>query len=162
MRGRPPKAPATGRWSDAPSRPIDWTKPVLWLFAACLIVLIVLPMSWLAVYSFTDKAGIDAAEFRHAVHRSGFPRSAADHRDHRHHLGRDLLRGRGADGLAGVAHRHARAQHHPRAGDGLVRDAAVPRRGRLGIAGGAEQRPAQPALSLLTGAPTSTCSTSIR
>jgi hypothetical protein len=24
---------------------IDWTKPVLWLFAACLIVLIVLPMS---------------------------------------------------------------------------------------------------------------------
>src|SRR3984893_479437 len=35
---------------------IDWTKPVLWLFAACLIVLIVLPMSWLAVFSFTDKA----------------------------------------------------------------------------------------------------------
>src|SRR5580693_3740203 len=35
---------------------IDWTKPVLWLFAACLIVLILLPMSWLAVYSFTDKA----------------------------------------------------------------------------------------------------------
>src|SRR5437868_13364246 len=35
---------------------IDWTKPVLWLFAACLVVLIVLPMSWLAVFSFTDKA----------------------------------------------------------------------------------------------------------
>src|SRR5438105_5484264 len=35
---------------------IDWTRPVLWLFAACLVVLIVLPMSWLAVCSFTDKA----------------------------------------------------------------------------------------------------------
>jgi iron(III) transport system permease protein len=34
----------------------DWTKPVLWLFAACLIVLIVVPLSWLAVYAVTDKA----------------------------------------------------------------------------------------------------------
>src|SRR5258708_1680773 len=35
---------------------VDWTKPVLALFAACLVTLIVLPMSWLAVYAFTDKA----------------------------------------------------------------------------------------------------------
>src|ERR1019366_1669248 len=35
---------------------IDWTKPVLWLFAACMVVLIVMPLSWLAVYSVTDKA----------------------------------------------------------------------------------------------------------
>src|SRR5512144_3415177 len=35
---------------------IDWTKPVLWLFAAFMIVLIVLPLSWLAVFAFTDKA----------------------------------------------------------------------------------------------------------
>src|ERR1700688_516761 len=34
----------------------DWTRPVLGLFAACLILLIALPMSWLAVYAFTDKA----------------------------------------------------------------------------------------------------------
>src|ERR1700731_504918 len=34
----------------------DWTKPVLALFAAGLIVLIALPLSWLAVYAFTDKA----------------------------------------------------------------------------------------------------------
>src|SRR6201995_1277076 len=34
----------------------DWTKPVLWLFAAFLIVLIVVPLSWLAIYSVTDKA----------------------------------------------------------------------------------------------------------
>src|ERR1700693_4610149 len=35
---------------------LDWTRPVLWLFAACLIVLIVMPLSWLAVYAVTDKA----------------------------------------------------------------------------------------------------------
>src|SRR5580698_4356992 len=35
---------------------IDWTKPVLWLFAALLIALILLPLSWLLVYSVTDKA----------------------------------------------------------------------------------------------------------
>src|SRR5882724_2826436 len=35
---------------------LDLTKPVIWLFAVCLIALIVLPMSWLAVFSFTDKA----------------------------------------------------------------------------------------------------------
>jgi iron(III) transport system permease protein len=37
-------------------RGIDWTHPVLWLFAIVLIALIVLPLSWLAIYSFTDKA----------------------------------------------------------------------------------------------------------
>src|SRR5437762_2138610 len=37
-------------------RKIDWTKPVLGLAAACLIVLIAMPLSWLAVYSVTDKA----------------------------------------------------------------------------------------------------------
>src|SRR5262249_43132481 len=36
---------------------IDFTKPVLWLFALALVVLIALPLSWLAVYSLTDKAG---------------------------------------------------------------------------------------------------------
>src|SRR5450432_2502182 len=41
---------------DATKGKIDWTKPVLALFAVCLILLIVLPLSWLAVYSVTDKA----------------------------------------------------------------------------------------------------------
>ena len=41
---------------DRPKAKIDWTKPVLWLFAVVMIVLIVLPMSWLAVFAFTDKA----------------------------------------------------------------------------------------------------------
>ncbi len=39
-----------------PKTKIDWTKPVLWLFAAVMMVLIVLPMSWLALFAFTDKA----------------------------------------------------------------------------------------------------------
>src|ERR1700726_1747231 len=39
-----------------PKARIDWTKPVLWLFAVVMIALIALPMSWLAVYAFTSKA----------------------------------------------------------------------------------------------------------
>src|SRR5580692_462524 len=39
-----------------PKSRIDFTKPVLWLFAIVLVALIALPLSWLAVYSFTDKA----------------------------------------------------------------------------------------------------------
>src|SRR4051794_14139783 len=42
--------------AEVPKPRIDLTKPVLWLFAACLVLLIVLPMSWLAVFAFTDKA----------------------------------------------------------------------------------------------------------
>src|SRR3954467_3850247 len=38
-----------------PRARIDWTKPVLLLFAAVMIALIVLPLSWLALYAFTDK-----------------------------------------------------------------------------------------------------------
>ena len=34
---------------------IDWTKPVLYLFAALLIALIAMPLSWLAIYSVTDR-----------------------------------------------------------------------------------------------------------
>jgi iron(III) transport system permease protein len=41
--------------TDTPRVKIDWTKPVLWLFAAFLVLLIVLPLSWLAVYSLTDR-----------------------------------------------------------------------------------------------------------
>src|ERR1700683_431415 len=41
---------------DTPRAKIDWTKPVLWLFAGVMIALIMLPMSWLAIYSVTDKA----------------------------------------------------------------------------------------------------------
>src|ERR1700716_3220522 len=40
---------------DGAKAKIDWTKPVLWLVAAGLIILIVMPLSWLAVYSLTDR-----------------------------------------------------------------------------------------------------------
>src|SRR5262245_38648521 len=39
----------------APKSRIDWTRPVLWLFAVILVALILLPMSWLAVFAFTTK-----------------------------------------------------------------------------------------------------------
>ena len=42
--------------AESPKAKIDWTKPVLWLFALVLVALIILPLSWLAIYSFTDKA----------------------------------------------------------------------------------------------------------
>src|SRR4051795_4797417 len=47
---------ATTTTTATPRAKIAWTKPVLWLFAAFLVLLIVLPLSWLAVYSVTDKA----------------------------------------------------------------------------------------------------------
>src|ERR1700716_1082669 len=40
----------------APKARIDWTKPVLSLVAFCMVVLIALPMSWLAIYAFTNKS----------------------------------------------------------------------------------------------------------
>jgi iron(III) transport system permease protein len=40
----------------APKRKLDLTTPVLWLVALVLVGLIALPLSWLAVYAFTDKA----------------------------------------------------------------------------------------------------------
>jgi iron(III) transport system permease protein len=46
--------------TDAAPRPVhgfDFTKLVLYVFAAVLVVLIVLPMSWLVYYGFTDKTG---------------------------------------------------------------------------------------------------------
>jgi iron(III) transport system permease protein len=39
---------------ETPKAKFDWTAPVLWLFAACLVVLIVLPLTWLTVFAFTD------------------------------------------------------------------------------------------------------------
>ena len=39
-----------------PGSRIDLTRPVLWLFAIGLVVLIAMPLGWLAIYSFTDKA----------------------------------------------------------------------------------------------------------
>src|ERR1700759_2219625 len=41
--------------TTSPKPRIDWTAPGLGLFVLVLVALILLPLSWLAVYSFTDK-----------------------------------------------------------------------------------------------------------
>jgi iron(III) transport system permease protein len=51
--------PAAAPTSAAPARKfgLDMSTPVLIAFAVILVVLIVVPMAWLVVYAFTDKAG---------------------------------------------------------------------------------------------------------
>ena len=93
----------------------DFTKLVLYGFALALCLLIVLPMSWLVYYGFTDKDG--AFTLQNFVTLVNDPTLldplvttfilATQHQP-------DLLRGRGADGLAGGAHRHAAAPHRAR------------------------------------------------
>lgn len=52
---------------------VDLTSPVLYIFVAVLCVLIVLPMSWLFVYSFTDKSGaLTLANFTRLFAESSF------------------------------------------------------------------------------------------
>jgi iron(III) transport system permease protein len=52
---------------------LDPTKPVLYGFAAVLCVLIVLPMSWLFIYSLTDqKGGLTLANFYRLFSESSF------------------------------------------------------------------------------------------
>ena len=61
--------------SSAPARRwrIDVTMPVLLLFAAILCVLIILPLSWLTYYAFTDKHGtFTVANFVHLVVDAAF------------------------------------------------------------------------------------------
>ena len=86
---------------------------------------------------------VHARQFPQPGGRCGLSRSAVDHLRARHPVGGHLLRGGRADGLVGVAHRHALAPHRAPAGDRVVCHAAFHRRHRLGVAGGAEQRAAQ-------------------
>ena len=96
---------------------------------------------------YRSRAQRDARQFRHAVHRPRIRRAAPHHAHHRHLRQLHLLPGRRADGLDRGAHRRSPRPHHPHVGDGLVRDAAVPRRHRLGAAGSAQQRSPEPTLS---------------
>ena len=90
---------------------------------------------------------LHARQFHHPLHRSRLRRAALHHAHHRHLGQPDLLRRGRAHGLDRRAHGHAAAPRRSPPRHGLVRDAAVPRRHRLGAAGRAQQRPAQPALS---------------
>ncbi len=52
---------------------IDWSRPILYAFAALLCVLIVLPLSWLFIYSLTDKSGaLTLANFARLFTESSF------------------------------------------------------------------------------------------
>jgi len=114
----------------------DMSKPVLLAFAVILCVLIVLPLAWLAVYAFTDKTGaFTVANF----HRLVVDDAYLDPLITTFTLATlSALIGSRADGVAGGAHRHAAAPHRADPGDGVLRDAAVSRRHRLGTVGGAQ------------------------
>jgi len=62
--------------SQKPAEPrygLDWSKPILYGFAALLCVLIVLPLSWLFVFSLTDKSGaVTLANFGRLFSESSF------------------------------------------------------------------------------------------
>ena len=117
----------------------DLSWPVLIGIVVILCVLIVLPLSWLVAYSLTDRTGaFTLANFSCPGVRPGVRRAVRDDADHRRRRQRRLLRRGGADGLAGGAHRPAADRLRAHAGDGVLRDAAVSRRRRLGAAGGAQ------------------------
>ena len=82
--------------------------PVLIAFAALLCVLIVLPMSWLVYYSVVDKDGaFTLANFATLLTEPEFRAPMVHHADPRDQRQHRLLPRRGADGLAGGAHRPA-------------------------------------------------------
>ncbi len=59
--------------SERRSFGIDVSKPVLYVFAGVLCVLIVLPLSWLLMYSVTDsKGGYTLANFYRLFTESSF------------------------------------------------------------------------------------------
>ena len=49
---------ATGTLAEGRRRQrFDLSQPIMLVFAALLVVLVVLPIAWVAVFAFTDKAG---------------------------------------------------------------------------------------------------------
>ena len=124
----------------------DLSGAVMVLFAAVLCLLVVLPIGWLVVFAFTDKTRtFTLANFATLFTDPVFVEPLLTTLIIATSVSLVCCRRR-ADGLDRGPLRHALAAHHSRPGDGLVRDAAVPRRHRLGAAGSAQQRPAEPAL----------------
>ena len=118
---------------------VDLSWPILLLFAALLCVLIILPMSWLVYYSLVDRSGAFTLDnFRTLVTDPVFVDPLMTTLILATSSSIICCAFRRAHGLAGRAHRHAAAPHRARAGHGVVRDAALPRRHRLGAAGGAQ------------------------
>ena len=85
---------------------------MLYSFALVLCLLIVLPMSWLVYYGFTDKDGaFTLGNFVTLVNDPTLLDPLITTFIARLQHQPDLLRRGRADGLAGGAHRHAAAPH---------------------------------------------------
>ena len=128
-----------------------------------LAVMIVLPMGWLVVYSFADKAGhATLGNFVTLFTDPTFVDPLITTLIIAVSVSAICCAGRGAARLAGGAHRHADPPHGAHPGDGLAGDAALRRRHRLGDAGGAQLGPAEPAVARRSPAcrRTRRCSTS--
>ena len=154
--------------AEAARRPvrIDLSWPILIMFAAALCVLIILPMTWLALL---QPGRPRPARSRWRTSRRWSPIRCSSGRC----ITTLILAGSSSVicclaaapmALAGGAHRHAAAAHRAHHGDGVLRHAAVSRRDRLGAPGGAQFGPHQQGLA---GGDrrarwTSTCSTSTR
>jgi ABC-type spermidine/putrescine transport system permease subunit I len=111
----------------------DLSWPILIAFAAVLCLLIVLPMSWLVYYSFTDRGGaFTLNNFRELIVNPIFVDPLVT---------TVILATSSSAICCSIA--APVAGYRACAGDGVVRDPAFSRRHRLGIAGGAEQRAAQ-------------------
>ena len=132
----------------APVHRIDLSWPVLIVFAGVLCLLVVLPMSWLVYYSLVDRSG--------AFTLGNFATLATDPA-FVDPLVTTLIVATSSSIIccvfaAPIGWLVARTdmplrRHHTRAGDRLVRHAAVPRRHRLGTPGCAQQRASQQDLS---------------
>ena len=120
---------------------IDVSRPVLYIFAGVLCVLIVLPLVVVADVQRDRRQGRPhPREFLPVVCRIVVPRAAGHDLHPGDVIGLHMLCGGGAHGLAGCAHGPAVFRRDTRAGDGVIRDAAVSGRHRLGASGCAQQR----------------------
>ena len=126
---------------------IDLSGAVMALLAAALCLLVILPIGWLVVFAFTDRArNPTLANFHTLFTDPAFVEPLLTTLTIATSV--SIICCLVAAPMGWIVARTdmplRRRGAHP--GDGLVRDAAVPRRDRLGAAGGAQQRPVEPAV----------------
>ena len=110
LRGRAPMTAETLAASPLPSarRRLDLSGAVMALFAAILALLIILPLAWLVVFAFSDRArNPTLGNFQLLFTDKAFLDPLLTTFTHRPLGQPDLLRRRRSHGLAGGAHRHA-------------------------------------------------------
>src|SRR5215208_3148309 len=124
----------------------DASRLVLYGFAALLCVLVILPMTWLAIYAFTDRTrSFTLANFQRLFSEAAFidpliiTFTVA--------VCSSIACCAVAAPMGWLVAR-TDLPHHPRAGDRIFRHPAVSRRHCLGAAGGAQQRATQQIIPL--------------